>query len=394
MRCPHCQEFVPDGAVYCHACGRRVIGWRGSTAGGAGRPSVDASEETRKVPPDPRLLEAAGRAPSAARCMAPDSQVLGRIRQRTGSQASSPGALAGGAAESQAGGGSSLGAPAPPASSAGGSGPQDTSFYLEEALHGRRPRLTVLMLADACLLLVGVYLIVSWARLTPRRSPEPPPRAAGSTGYISWEEDGQSGSIATGPVKATFQGAPGSPGMGPGAAPGEPERPAGPREPGRVPPDGPPPVSARPADGGAQGGPSRVAPAREPPSREEPRRLSPPREAPVREVAEAAERLKTLKARDQFLKEIPGQVRAHQKQIRRCYQQVLSLRQGVQGDVDVEFEVASSGRVTRATLGRNTTGSATLGSCVTGVFLGMKFSSPPGGPVVLRYPFRFAPQKR
>lgn len=105
-----------------------------------------------------------------------------------------------------------------------------------------------------------------------------------------------------------------------------------------------------------------------------------------------AEQKRVLRAREGFLKLIPGEVRRKQKEIRRCYEQVLTLRKGVQGDVDVEFDVAATGEVTSARTSRNTTGSATLGSCIAGVFMALRLPPPPGGPVVLRYPFRFTPR--
>lgn len=372
MTCPHCHEPVSPGAVYCGACGRRVLGWRGNPKGDSGRDAVVSLEETRKVPPDPRLLEAAGRDLSASRVMAPESHLLQVIRRGAELQETRPDPrLDGGLGEGPAA------RPAefePALASKSGLPPEDTAFLMEAALRSGRSRVTVLLLADACLLLVGLYLIVTWSLRSPHRN-APPPRMA-TQGYLSWEDDGQRGSIATGPVVVTSQE------PVPRRAAARPEVPGSGERPGvspPAPPAPPAPPEARP---------------REVKPRESTPRENTPREVVSREALEAAERLRTLAARDRFLKEIPGKVRSHQREIRRCYQQVISLRKGVSGDVDVEFELSASGSVLRAKPGRNSTGSAILGSCVAGVFLKMRFSPPPGGPLVLRYPFRFTPQPR
>ena len=343
-------------------------------------------EETRKVPPDPRLLEAAGRDVSASRVMAPESHLLQVIRRGAEIRGTpSEARLDSGSPETPA---ASQETPQPALPQTSSSPPEDTAFLMEAALQGGRSRLAVLLLADACLLLVGGYLIYSWSTQATRRSPEPPPREMSGKGYISWEDDGQRGSIATGPVVATFHGKgfrlPGARGSGP--TPEEHPREAPSRETS--------PREAPSRETSPREAPSRETSPREAPSRETSPREAPAREAPAREALEAAERLRVHAARDRFLKEIPGKVRGHQKEIRRCYQQILTLRKGVWGDVDVEFELSGSGAVLRARPGRNTTGSEALGSCVAGIFHRMRFSPPPGGPVVLRYPFRFSPQHR
>ncbi|MDY0002621.1 MAG: AgmX/PglI C-terminal domain-containing protein [Polyangia bacterium] len=304
---------------------------------------------------------------------------------------------------------------------------EETAFLMQEALQGSRYRLAVLLVADACLLLVGVYLIFSWSGRVARHRPEPPPKAMSAKGYINWEDDGQRGSIATGPVEATFKSAPDRPAQGADEGQGPVEeqgRRAGqgialPMDPAAAAPDG---GEGGAREGGAREGGAREGGAREGGAREGGAREGGAREGGAREggaregrareggareggareggaaadrqALEAAQRMRAAASRDRFLKEIPGKVRESQQEIRRCYQQVLSLRQGVFGDLDVEFELSADGSVQRARPARNTTRSATLGSCVAGVFMKMRFSSPPGGPVVLRYPFRFAPKAR
>ena len=76
---------------------------------------------------------------------------------------------------------------------------------MQAALRQNRSRLVVLLIADACLLVVGAYLIFSWARRPARSAPaRTPPSAPGGASYVNWDDDGTPGRIATGPLEATF----------------------------------------------------------------------------------------------------------------------------------------------------------------------------------------------
>ena len=105
-------------------------------------------------------------------------------------------------------------------------------------------------------------------------------------------------------------------------------------------------------------------------------------------------RLVSARQQRQFVSAVQRRVRRAQGAIRGCYRQVLALIHTIRGDVDVEITIDSAGRVARARAARDTTGSASLVSCILGVFRSLRFPAPPGGEVVLRYPFRFAPKSR
>ncbi len=380
MICPHCQHKIPDRAVYCGACGRRVIGWRGTATGKGGRPAADSKVETQPIPPDPRLLEAAGGEPAATRKIPPDSRLLAIVR---GTPADSGDPLGDSRQRRTSNDEAARATPPPGASTPPGPVPpphapspvsparvdpteqvtplshESTGYALDAAFQRGRSRLWVLLSADAVLLIVGVYLIASWAlRPVPERAPPPMPPPQTGGGYIDWEVPQGGGRIATGPVEASFAN----------------------------PSDTHPRAAHRP--------PARPVMARRPHARPHPRPMRPRPEPHRLSIKLAPPPMRDLKAeRAAFLKQVPGFVRRHQRRIRKCYEQVLRLIKTVHGDVDIEFVVAPDGRVTSAWAHRNSTGSKTLASCIAGVFLTLRLPAPPGGAVTLRYPFRFAPRR-
>ncbi len=250
----------------------------------------------------------------------------------------------------------------------------------------------MLMVADACLLVVGIYLIVSWAMLPsrPGDAEMAPTSSPGTRGYVDWQDDGQPARIATGPVKATFhrgsQGTSSSTSRPPprravsgqassatrtggstGAAVSGATHPAGPMRKG---PSGHPSTSAR------SEAPTEVA------------------TSGAAALAQARRVARVVAARKAFLAQVPRRIQAQRKAIHDCYRQTLKLFENVRGFVDIEFVVNAEGKVTSARASRNTTRSRTLGSCISGVFLSTTFPRPPDGVVKLRYPFHFAPRKK
>jgi zinc-ribbon domain len=379
MICPHCHRKIPSEAVFCGACGRRVVGWKGTPQGGGGdgggrdsesRLAASPSDDTRKVRPNSELIRAAGGDPGATRKMSPDSNLLRVVRGEsddTDMLRPTPRLMD----ESGARNEPEAVRPPPrlhrdPLTSADGYD-VDTAFLLEHALHPGRSRLAVLMLADACLLAVGAYLIVSWA-LLPRSLTHADlayTSSPGTRGYVDWNDNGQPARIATGPVLAAFV-------VDHHTAVGD----MGPRAPGR-------PMSGAPSPADAGVG------AQSPPLST----MAAPK-VDSATVAKAKRLAKIVAARDRFLKDVPQRIRRQNKAIHDCYRQTLRLFKNIKGFVDIEFVVGTSGQVTNARASRNTTRSRTLGSCISGVFLSTVFPRPPGGPVTLRYPFHFAPRKK
>lgn len=383
MVCPHCHRNIPSEAVFCGACGRRVVGWKGTPtrrhdAGEDPRVGTGPAEDTRRVRPNSELIRAAGGDPNATRKMSPNSDLLRVVRgepEQTDRVRPSSSLIRASVPPERA---APERAPAqPPPRRAAQPDPDellvDTAFLMEHALHRGRSRLWVLMIADGCLLAVGIYLIVSWA-LLPRgltSADLAPTSSPGTRGYVDWRDDGlQPARIATGPVRATFDvdGADAGAAVAPRVGP-RPMADAGPTRP-RIRPMTDPAMAAM----------------RPPP-------MDPVMADPTA-VAQARRLAKLLAARKVFLKAVPRRIRSRRKAIHDCYRQTLRLFKNVKGFVDIEFVVGADGRVTNARASRNTTRSRTLGSCISGVFLATVFPSPPGGAVTLRYPFHFTPRKK
>jgi len=361
-----------------------VVGWkgtpqRGNTDGPGPRVAADPSDDTRRVRPSSALIRAAGGDPNASRKMSPDSNLVRVVRgdaDDTEKVRPSSSLIRASARPDDSG---PVRPPprrraVPPPSA--DSYEVDTAYLMQHAFGRKRPRLTLLMIADACLLVVGIYLIVSWT-LLPRgltRADLAPTSTPGTRGYVDWNDNGQPARIATGPVRATFGGDQIS-GNG-----------------GTQPRVGPRPVSTAPPapDAGAMTRPRTMTPMTTPhrPPPMDPMPADPDAVAQARRIA------LIVAARDVFLKDVPRRIRGQRKAIHDCYRQTLRLFKNVRGYVDIEFAVGASGLVTSARASRNTTRSKTLGSCISGVFLSTVFPQPPGGPVTLRYPFHFAPRKK
>ncbi len=79
--------------------------------------------------------------------------------------------------------------------------------------------------------------------------------------------------------------------------------------------------------------------------------------------------------------------------IKRCYESELRNNPGLKGKVVVQFVIQVSGTVTNVRATTNTTGSASVAGCVTGIIRRLRFRpGPEGGSVTFEYPFVFAPQ--
>ncbi len=414
MVCPHCHRNIPSEAVFCGACGRRVVGWKGTPENQALDPqqpriSVAPGDETKRVRPNSELIRASGGDPNATRKMSPDSDLLrvvrgepdetnkirpnsSLIRASVRSESEHPTAPEPATPEPAT---PEPATPEPvtskpttpeptmpnpvqppprrkrpePSSYSSDEYLVDTAYLMESALRRGRSRITLLMIADACLLLVGIYLIVSWTLLPPNRagSDLAPTSSPGKHGYVDWQDKGQPALIATGPVKASFDADHTE--IGPGRTP-----------------DAATASRRRPISDMTAMRPTTMDPTRPPPI--------PPVMAESAAVAKA--RLVARMVADQkvYLRDVPRRIRKKSKAIHDCYRQTLRLFKNVKGFVDIEFVIGADGRVTNARASRNTTRSKTLGSCISGVFLSTVFPKPPGGAVTLRYPFHFAPRKK
>ena len=86
-------------------------------------------------------------------------------------------------------------------------------------------------------------------------------------------------------------------------------------------------------------------------------------------------------------------IRARQRAFRACYERELRNNQTLSGKVTVRFTIVPTGTVSSASASQNTSGSASLGSCVVGVIRRLRWNpGPEGGSVTFSYPFVFAPQ--
>ncbi len=381
------------------------MGWKGTPRRGGEndvrpRLTADPSDDTRKVRPDSELIRAAGGDPGATRKMSPDSNLLRAVRGepddtsklRPDSDTSKLRPDSDTNRSSTAPSDSESTRPQPPPRRLHVD-PQttteeydaDTAFLLEHALHPGRSRLAVLMIADACLLAVGAYLIISWAMLPRGRTYTDLSYTSspGTRGYVDWNDNGQPARIATGPVLAAFVVARHSTdgGVGPTMAP----QPVGPMSPTSGLADATVTAMSRPMD---------PVTTMDPVATMATTATMDPEKGDPAAVAQAKRLARIVAARDRFLKDVPQRIRSQRKAIHDCYRQTLRLFKNVKGFVDIEFVVGASGQVTHARASRNTTRSRTLGSCISGVFLSTVFPKPPGGKVTLRYPFHFAPRKK
>ncbi len=77
-------------------------------------------------------------------------------------------------------------------------------------------------------------------------------------------------------------------------------------------------------------------------------------------------------------------------QLRVCYERASKKGAFGGGVVEVQFVVGTNGKVTRAQVIRNSTGSKDMGTCIAGAFKRWRFPRPVGGEMEFIYPFVFA----
>lgn len=90
---------------------------------------------------------------------------------------------------------------------------------------------------------------------------------------------------------------------------------------------------------------------------------------------------------------VSSAIRARSAAFRACYERELRNNPSLAGKVTVQFTIVPAGTVSGASAVENTTGSASLGSCVVSTISRLRWNpGPDGGSVSFRYPFVFAPQ--
>jgi Ca-activated chloride channel family protein len=85
-------------------------------------------------------------------------------------------------------------------------------------------------------------------------------------------------------------------------------------------------------------------------------------------------------------------IRAHTNEVRHCYNVALTKDPSVKGRVAIEFTIGADGKIEKAIVHDNTTGDATLGSCIAKCVELWTFPKPQGGgTVTVTYPFLLSP---
>jgi pSer/pThr/pTyr-binding forkhead associated (FHA) protein len=79
--------------------------------------------------------------------------------------------------------------------------------------------------------------------------------------------------------------------------------------------------------------------------------------------------------------EIIRVVNSHQREVFLCYQRIVQLEPGLQGKLDLFWQIGDGGKVQNIQVKGNTTGSSTLADCVVDRVRSWQFPSPPTGSV-------------
>ncbi|MBW2260328.1 MAG: AgmX/PglI C-terminal domain-containing protein [Deltaproteobacteria bacterium] len=90
-------------------------------------------------------------------------------------------------------------------------------------------------------------------------------------------------------------------------------------------------------------------------------------------------------------KKVIATVRKGMPAIRNCYEKGLNKNHGLQGKINVEFTIGTSGRVTSVKAKGDSLGDPAVTSCVLGKFKSFTFDKPAGGSVKYLYPLMFKP---
>ena len=89
--------------------------------------------------------------------------------------------------------------------------------------------------------------------------------------------------------------------------------------------------------------------------------------------------------------EIQGVVSVHMRGVQECYEKALAKNRGAQGTLVYDWVIGPQGNVESAKLveAESTLQASGAADCILGVVRAMRFPAPKGGPVAVRYPFRF-----
>lgn len=111
------------------------------------------------------------------------------------------------------------------------------------------------------------------------------------------------------------------------------------------------------------------------------------------EVAIATESMNVYVLGSLSREQIERVVRAHQTEVEFCYRQELGRNPGLNGKVTVGWTVGDGGSVRNVSVKENTTGSVTLGNCISNYLKDWKFPSPPqGSSTDVEWPWTFKPR--
>lgn len=84
-------------------------------------------------------------------------------------------------------------------------------------------------------------------------------------------------------------------------------------------------------------------------------------------------------------------IKAHEAQVRYCYERRLMTTPGLAGKVSLRFTIAADGRVTAVTIDADTIKDPALNGCLLGRAKTWRFPSHPGAAVVVTWPWLFQP---
>lgn len=111
--------------------------------------------------------------------------------------------------------------------------------------------------------------------------------------------------------------------------------------------------------------------------------------APAKKPASPAENMENFRA-SLNAESMRMVIKHYLPQLRVCYERASKKGAFGGGVVDIQFAVSSEGKVSRAQVIRNSTGSRDLGTCIANAFKRWRFPRPVGGEVEFIYPFVFA----
>ncbi len=90
---------------------------------------------------------------------------------------------------------------------------------------------------------------------------------------------------------------------------------------------------------------------------------------------------------------LESQLAARSQQSRTCYQRALRTSETLRGKLVVELLIGSDGQVCQASIGADSLGDPSVGSCVLQRFQSKGFPKPTGGCVNVRVPMNFMPDR-